>query len=143
MTELKYVSTPQDCELVWAALNKARGLPRPGINSVTQEPIVSNAVRDQMLGTWWLLTPEQRKDPRFWAPWAGWEMQFSYVIPEPLPGIRAYTLFPDTPIAEIITDAAAVHGVQLTLQETNILLAAGSTLLAALPANWTPLPEEP
>lgn len=137
MTELYYVSTPQDCELVWAALNKARGLPKPGINSATGQPIVSNALRDQMLVTWWLLTPEQRKDPLFWAPWTGWEMQFSYVIPESLPGLRAYTLFPDIPILEIIADAAAVHGVQLTLGETNALLAAGSTLLAALPANWT------
>lgn len=132
MSEAFFVSASEaEVRAVKEAVDFCMGMPQPGINPQTQQPIVTEQQRVAMTATWFALEPEQRANPVFWAPWAGWSLEYSNVLPEYTPGTRFSTVVPSD-VEEMIAEAESLYQRTPSFEQLGALLAAATMLAPSL-----------
>lgn len=136
MTELYFVGTEQDCNVVRDAMNIVMGYPTPPVGSG-----LSAAQKAAAIAAWNLLLPEQRTDAAMAALLPGWTVQHSQLYREWEPGTRCYCIVPSD--LNTLLGIASAAGRTLTIEQTTALLAALAVSTISLPANWTYEPEPP
>ena len=137
MTEKLYVGLPADVTMVRETLNYAMGIPFPGVNAQTGQPIVDEPTRIAMVAEWENLSPPEKA--AFIAnpggtQWAGWSLQWSDLVQEASPGNRRACWIPsDMPT---VVQQAGASGRPLSLPQSAALGLAALEAIDDFPGNW-------
>jgi hypothetical protein len=134
MTELYYVGTEAECNVVRDAMNVVMDYPTPPLGSG-----LSAAQKAAAIAAWNTLSPEQRTDANMAALLPGWTVQYSMLYAEWEPGTRRACIVPSD--LDALMSLASAAGRTLTLEQTSALLAARAVATTSLPANWLTEPD--